>query len=276
MRVSFPKHAPLPHSKVSKPAPWHIQSLTKDLSLICAHFEKQQNSWKPGHCSVSSLIQTWYTMFGEVNSSHLLADHLIPPTVWHPSTLLPVSLVAATWGNLARFKAECFAVTRGCFFSFLFFSFTNSLLRFSPTLLLSERAVLWCSWCTSLAQTTQACQQSAADSYNPSSQSSYPRPHYPKTLAVISCTAKVRWIRSERAQSIFIMFQANQSHTSRSDREALMHALFHQGLKVPPWEKMFLFLWNAWYAFISSFAVSMVKSASFLPGPLSLCLSFSL
>lgn len=48
-----------------------------------------------------------------------------------------------------------------------FFSHKTTSSAFLPPSPHQKRVILWCSWCKSPAQTTQACQQSAADSSNP-------------------------------------------------------------------------------------------------------------
>lgn len=176
-------------------------------------------------------MQTQYSIFSHVNSSqisssHSLSNRLTP--IYSASCLFGSD--GPTEGNLARFfKVGMFLLWLMGVLLFPVLSQTASSTR-SPNLPSSKRVILWCSWCKSPAQTTQACQQSAADSSDPSSQSSHPRSHYPKALAVIR-TANVRWFCSEWAQSIFIMFPAKWSHTSQSAGEALMHALFRWDFK---------------------------------------------
>lgn len=73
---------------------------------------------KSGHRSAAPLILTRYSMFGDVNSSRVLADRLIPLTAWLTSLCTASCLLGkwqATLRNLTRFKDECFAITCGCF-----------------------------------------------------------------------------------------------------------------------------------------------------------------
>lgn len=62
--------------------PCWVQSLTKCLKFDLCTLRNSTTAKKPGHRSATSLIQTRYSMFGDVSSSHLLADHLIPLAVW--------------------------------------------------------------------------------------------------------------------------------------------------------------------------------------------------
>lgn len=189
-------------------------------------------------------------------------------TDWRPSILLPVSLLAAGHtGESAAFKARVFC----CYLWVFFLSFSLSFTQ------ITSSAALPPSLRRHRAANTllQICP-------NPSSQLPYPRPHYPKALAVISCIVTVRRIHSERAQSIFIMSPAKPMHTSQSAGEALMHGLSHRGLTQSSlrgkWEKS-LFLSNAWYIcshMLAHLLFLRQSPASFLPGFLFLCFSLSL
>lgn len=221
----------------------------KMFKVRLVHFEKQHNSQKTRtpFCHLSDTDTIQYVRWCQLISSAGRSSHPTRClTDWHPSILPPVSPVAAGhMGESSKFfkGKSVFAVTRGCFlFSFLFVH-TNSLTP--PLFFLSHPSLSWerelllgCSWCKSPAQTAQACQQSAADSSNPSSQSSYPRPHYPRALAVGGSHKQTSTESAlKHTESIFIMLRANRSHTSRSaGGEALMHTLFQLGFKrSPPW-----------------------------------------
>lgn len=125
-----------------------------------------------------------------------------------------------------------------------FFSFfhTNGLLRFPPTLPSSERVVLQCSWCKSPAQTAQACQQSAADSSNPSSQSSYPSLIIPRLWQSSAArqTSAESALNGPRASSLCVE-QTDRIHHGPLGK-AFMHALFHRGLKESSLREKSLFL----------------------------------
>ena len=83
MAVYVPECCVRPHTfKSLQTRPCCVQS-DKVFKVPLLHFEKQHSSQKkPGRRSAASLIQTRYSMFGDVSSSHLLADHLIPLAVW--------------------------------------------------------------------------------------------------------------------------------------------------------------------------------------------------
>lgn len=120
----------------------------------------------------------------------------------------------------------------------LFVPFTlMGLLCFPPALPSRERVVLRCIWCKSRAQTTQACQQSATDSSNPSSQSSYPGRHYPKALAVTSCTeTSTESALNRPGASILCVKQTSHIHLWSTWGSPLWMPSFSGVCKSPPRE----------------------------------------
>lgn len=170
--------------------------------------------------SVALLVQTRCNMFVDVNSSQW-AGRSSHPTLSLTDISQHCFLSNCSWGGWMR---KSTILRDGCLMwnvgVFLFFSFMEIRLFCSyPAFPSSERAVLQCSWCKSPAQTTPACQKSAADSFNPSPQSSYPGLHHRRALAVAS------------------KHTASWSHTSRLTWEARACTSFHLALRECSFEK---------------------------------------
>lgn len=64
-------------------------------SKTCVCTLRNRKQLKSGHRSAASLILTRYSMFGDVNSSRVLADRLIPLTAWLTSLCTASSLLGS-------------------------------------------------------------------------------------------------------------------------------------------------------------------------------------
>lgn len=148
---------------------------------------------------------------------------------WQPSILLPLFGSSRPHGKILHgLKSECFAVTCGCF-SFLSFTQTASsaLLPTSPRVKESSSGAV--------GVRAQLRQRKLANSL-------LQIPPIPlHSLLIPGLIIPKLWQSSAQqtsaestlngAQSIFITFQANWSHTSQSAGKAFMQVLFHWDFK---------------------------------------------